>query len=152
MRLLILAMVMWGATTAQANDFLRVTYSTGYPAPGVSSESSQIFISRESDVVLLSNSTVEIDRFFRVIRDTLNSTNAPDVWEPVTAIHADTVKIEISLEAKNYRFQVGYGAHGPQISLDPSESDRLHLDMVRQILRLTTERMRSRLLGDAPEK
>jgi hypothetical protein len=70
----------------------------------------------------------------------------------MTAIHADTVKIEIALGERKYRFQVGYGARGPEISLDPSESDRRHLAMVRQILRLTTERMRSHLLGDGTEK
>jgi hypothetical protein len=151
MRLLILAMVMCGASAAQANDSLRVTYLTGYPAPGASSESSEIFISRGSDEPS-SSSNEEIDRFFRVIRDTLDSTKAANIWEPMTAIHADTVKIEIALGERKYRFQVGYGARGPEISLDPSESDRRHLAMVRQILRLTTERMRSHLLGDGTEK
>jgi hypothetical protein len=146
MQRLIAVVFSLGISCAQADDSIRISYFTDYPMPGASSEQSQIYVSRTSSEEIKRQYAQDIDNYFSSVRAILDGAKAVTVWEPVRAIHADFVKIEISLGSRRHSFQVGYGSNGPQISLDPSELDRRHLEVVRAILRLTTDRMSNHLL------
>src|SRR5262245_28679443 len=116
MRYLSLFVLVFGFTAARADDSIRITYSSGYPMPGYSTEDSEIAVSRKS-VGPTRPSQSDIDRYFDSVRRVLESANSGPAWEPPPALHADVVKVEIVLGARKYLFSASYGAKGPQIPL-----------------------------------
>src|SRR5438477_6649826 len=147
-RSLIFTVALVLATAASADDSIRITYQTDYPIPRYSSERSQIFISRDSSEIPTKPFQRNVDEYFSAIRKTLDASKVAPLWEPPRAIHADFVRVEIVLGQRKHTLVAGYGQHGPQISLEPSAADRRHLEALKTILRLTTDRMKSHLLGE----
>jgi hypothetical protein len=135
-------------STAQADDSVRITYVSGYSLPGASDEHSEILVSRKSYGPTKAPRRSDIDTYFDAVRNVLDSARALPVWEAVPPLHADEVRVEILLGTRKHTFSAGYGAKGPVIHLDASESDQRHLEALRAILRLTTQRMHDHLLGE----
>ena len=148
MRYLVFTIIAFVATVADADDSIRITFASGYPMPGSSTETSNVYITRESGDYAEPSRKSEIDSYFELLRKTLDEAKTPAVWEPAPAMHADTVRVEIVLGSRKHVLAASYGAQGPEIYLDASAFDRRQLAAIKDILRLTTESLKVSLLGE----
>jgi hypothetical protein len=130
---------------AYARDYIRITFSSGHQRRGGASETSQISIYRHDESA---HQQLELDEFFAAIRKTLETAMTPYTWRSPPALYADVVDVTIFVGSRRYNLGAGHRAGGPEIHLNTSATDRAQLAALKEILRLTAERMKSRLVGD----
>lgn len=125
-----------------AGDFVRVKYLYGYPTTN-SNESLEIVVSRDTTHAQMQK--MDVDSFFESVQTALEAAHAPSKWEPVPAIDAPTVQIDIALGERRYRLATSFSDSGPLVPQDATEGDRLMRHAFEVILRLTTQRAQGRL-------
>jgi hypothetical protein len=128
-------------SVAEADDSITIKYNPGYSV-GVNWEASDLRVERHGSW----SSDTELDRFFDGIRKTIRAAGPPAIWEPPRALHASWVTVEVTIDSKNYLLSAGYGSNGPEIFPSSDPSDQRHFRALRELIDLTTARMRNHLL------
>jgi len=146
MRILILISVACALTTVHADDSLRIKYFPADTYGTTLSEQGEIFITRRPPYAGRDVGQ-DADIFFHQIRSVVEAAGTPTVWELMGEHHAGRVRVEITLGSTKYVLSSDFDDGGPDVAQAKSPVDARHATALREILRLTAERVRTRLLG-----
>jgi hypothetical protein len=129
---------------AHADDSLRIRYFPADSYGTAPSERGEIFIERASPYAGR-NANQDADTFFRQIRSVVEAAGPPLSWELMGEHHAGRVRVEILLGTTKYFLSADFGENGLDTSDAKSPADTRHAAALREILRLTAERVNTRL-------
>jgi hypothetical protein len=134
---------------AHADDSIRVRYFTGDSFGSVSTEMTEVVVSRSSAIAAGAPQQA-IDKYFASVRAALEAAGPPNIWELMAPPHSNEVRVEIALGARKYRLSAMFdGDSFPELLPDTnrSASDLRHAKALREVLRLTSEHVRGHLVG-----
>jgi hypothetical protein len=143
MRTAIFVFLLATIGSVHADDSIRITFETG-ECIGCSAEKSEIYISRP---IGPGPTVVELDKFFGLIRSSLQDADMPLSWDQVPAIHSDTVHVEIALDGKSYSFISGFTDGSIPGPIGESSADRRRRLALQDILQRTAEYVAARYRG-----
>jgi hypothetical protein len=140
-RLLILALLLIASAGARAQDSVHVVFTSG----------GAIATFEDADIRVTGASYRQLDvkpsmeQYFDAVRKALLRGESKGVWEQPPALHADTVKVTINLDGRDYTFSTSYGQKGPEVPIGASAHDLKQLETLKQIIALTMAHLSTRL-------
>lgn len=147
-RILAFTLLLVGASVASADDIIKITYTTGFVAPG-SGESTTIQVKSDGGDYP-DRPKEELGIFFNDVRKILDSAHTPAKWEQVPPPDTGVVRVEITLGKRHHVLSTAFYGE-PRIHIGAEADDRRQLEALKQILRLTTERLARTLGGVQPK-
>jgi hypothetical protein len=131
------------ASVCLADDLVLVTYNSGYPLPGVATESTTIAVERRSSSS--KPREADVDRYYAKIERLMSGCDAPGMWGS-RMVDGPFVRAEIQLGERKYLLESPLVEKGRVPLPSPAtELDKRCAAGLQGVLRLTLEQARLRL-------
>jgi len=138
MRYLAFLILGFSLTVANANDSVRVVYSSFSDTPPHSDIKAETFISRSLVEGVPPRATSSTDRYFEEMRTILDRAKTPDTWG-APPIHTPFVTVTIVLGDRKHVLFASYADNGPELWLNPRAEDKKQFDALNEMLHLTAK-------------
>ena len=127
--------IILAASTAMAQDYVRVKYLPGYPTPGTSMEAVDIEIKRMP--LGQDHPETDVDRYFDAVSKIISEDKIRTNWERFV-IDAPSVHVEVSIAENKISLGASYSGKGIDSFSGPDERYRRASE---GILKLTLKRL-----------
>jgi len=128
------------ALQCSAADSVRLTYNPGYPLPGLSTERTEVVVTR---TFTWPGSSAEIDKYFNAVSEIVTVLEQSNCG--VLAIHAPTVTVRIDLGDRSLSLECALSASGVPTDIDAPPGQLVQKQAFDRLLKLTIERSNAML-------
>jgi hypothetical protein len=141
MRYLAILVLGLGFTAANADDSVRVVYSTVSDVPPESEVNAETYISRSLVLGHPPSDASSTDLYFEKVREILDRAHTPNIWG-APPIHRPFLTVTIVLGSRKHVLYTAYSQNRPELWLDPSAQDSEQFAALIEILNLTSKQSR----------